>query len=196
MTRWIGGWPGGWPGDWVGGQEASPFANMAMRSLASGSLSATLEAAGGGGTYADLGLVATSSCVVTATLAGGAETGAGRGSNLRDVWTFKPFEVRRKGKKPKRYKSAQAATTAARAEAKQGDPVTVAYLGRPIALPSFKTASYADIFDRLALVESRQRAAFEREELEALKEKALLRKMRCADDEEVLTMALARLWRL
>lgn len=130
-----------------------------------------------------------------ATLAGGdTQQHAGR-SNLRDVWTFKPFEVRVRGrKKVRRYKTAQAATTAARAEAKAGVPVVVAYLGQPVELPSLRTATFADILDRLALVERQQAAEFEREQVEALKEAAIRRRKR--DDEEALVLALARLWRL
>lgn len=121
---------------------------------------------------------------------------AGRGSNLRDVWTFKPFEVRRKGRKPKRYKTAQAATTAAREAAKSGDSVTVTYLGDPVVLPSLRTASYAEIIARLALVERQQDARFEREQIEALREAELRRQAQERDDEEVLVLALAHLWRL
>lgn len=72
MTRWPGQWPGAWPGDWQGGQEASPFANMAMRATASGSLTATLDAVGGGPVYADLALFAQGSGALVGTLDGGA----------------------------------------------------------------------------------------------------------------------------
>lgn len=55
---WRGNWSGDWVGDWQGGQEASPFANMAMRSQGAATVVATLDADQGAPTYADMALLA------------------------------------------------------------------------------------------------------------------------------------------
>ena len=70
MTRWPGSWPGVWPGDWQGGQEASPFANMAMRVAASATVTATLEAVGGSGSFADMAMLGQGAGSLVGTLAG------------------------------------------------------------------------------------------------------------------------------
>jgi len=73
VTRWPGQWPGAWSGDWQGGQEASPFANMAMRVTASASVTATLESVGGGAAFADMAMLAQGTGELLATLVGGEE---------------------------------------------------------------------------------------------------------------------------
>lgn len=118
-------------------------------------------------------------------------TPAGRGSsNLRDIWTVKdaPFEVRT-AKRKRRYKTAQATTTAIREAAKAGQPVELVVRGEPINLPRVATASYADIFDRIERAERVQAA----QRAEAESRRRLLQER---EDEEALVMALARLWRL
>jgi len=117
-------------------------------------------------------------------------TPAGRGSNLRDIWTVRdaPFEVRT-AKKRKRYKTAQAATTAVREAAKAGEPVELVVRGQPVNLPALETARYADVFARIERVERVQAA----ERAEAESRRRLLQER---EDEEALILALARLWRL
>lgn len=116
-------------------------------------------------------------------------TPAGRGSNLRDVWTVRdaPFEVRT-AKRKRRYKSVQAAATAVREAAKAGEPVDLIVRGQPVNLPRLDTASYAEVYARIAQVERLQEA--ERAEAES---RRLLQER---EDEEALMLALARLWRL
>jgi hypothetical protein len=118
-------------------------------------------------------------------------TPAGRGSsNLRDIWTIKdaPFEVRT-AKRKRRYKTAQAATTAIREAAKTGQPVELVVRGEPVNLPTLGTASYADIYARIERAERVQAA----ERAEAESRRRLLQER---EDEEALVLALARLWRL
>lgn len=118
-------------------------------------------------------------------------TPAGRGSsNLRDIWTVKdaPFEVRT-AKRKRRYKTAQAATTAIREAAKAGQPVELVVRGEPVNLPTPETASYAEIFARIERAE-RVHAA---QRAEAESRRRLLQER---EDEEALILALARLWRL
>jgi hypothetical protein len=79
VTRWPGQWPGAWSGDWQGGQEASPLANMAMRVTAYASVTATLEAVGGGAAFADMAMLAQGAGELLATISGGEEQLAAAG---------------------------------------------------------------------------------------------------------------------
>lgn len=57
MTRWPGQWPGEWAGDWQGGQEASPFASMAMRVQGASTVVAALDADQSAQTFVDMALL-------------------------------------------------------------------------------------------------------------------------------------------